>query len=177
VLLTLQSKQGAAMVAHRMGRTERHRLLYADGIEVLDYALEVSLVRWIGTSGRNPYLRTRDCWRRAWDRWGDIILPKYIEHRPGRRPAAMYVCGIIPPRPLQLSLSPSQQSRGHFIDNGDGTSATFYDLPEPYQRNETLHLVDLDIVDAEELRRYRQAVAAQRAGERDQYPYEVARYR
>jgi hypothetical protein len=40
---------------------------------------------------------TRAEFAAAWGRWGDVILPRWIEHCPGSRPAAMYVLGLIRP--------------------------------------------------------------------------------
>ncbi|MFM7412564.1 MAG: hypothetical protein ACKO6E_05085, partial [Planctomycetota bacterium] len=64
------------------------------------------------------------------------------------------------------------RSRGVEVHHADGTSEVHYDLPEPYQRREALHLHDLGIVTDDELDRLRK-----RRPRDDDYTFEIARFR
>ena len=80
--------------------TRQRRERYIDGMEILHPGLEGSLLIGTGFQGLAHQLRTLADWQEAWDRWRDVIMPKVLEFRPGTRPAAMYVLGQIPSRPV-----------------------------------------------------------------------------
>jgi hypothetical protein len=152
--------------------SEHGRLPYCDEVEVLELELERALVFWKCRNGKHPSLKTQEDWSSAWRQWAKVLLPKFIATMPGRRPAAMYVLGIIPPRPVQGAIPAQLAARNIYVPSADGTGQTFYDLPEPYQRDELLHLIDLGIVDDDEIRRARKS-----PGSRADYVFEIARYR
>ena len=133
------------------------RKRYIEGeTEVLGWELEEGLLH--GQSFISPVweLQTRDDWQRAWDRWGDIVLPKALEHRPGTRPFAMYAIGEIPARELRMPLPASNGIRYTDVRHRKGKVVRHYiDAPEPYIEPEVSHLRRLGIVDESEYRRYR----------------------
>jgi hypothetical protein len=97
-----------------------------------------------------------DEWRREWERWRDVILPKSLEHRPGTRPVAMYVCGEIEPREMNIPLpEPNGFWRVEVRDRSGRSTRHWLNVPEPFMVREVKHLHRLGIVDAEELRRHR----------------------
>ena len=147
----------------RWGHTERGRRLCCDDDEVLDLELERALVFWTTRSGPHKALHTREDWAWAWLKWADVLLPKVIEFLPGRRPAAMYAAGIIPPRPFQQPIPLAWKNEGLLVADRAGGGTTFYDLPAPWQRAEVLHLRDLGVVDDAEFGRW-QASRASRQG-------------
>jgi hypothetical protein len=125
--------------------------------EVLDWEIEETLVYGVTRLFGPPSLfKAADQWRREWNRWRDVILPKALEHRPGVRPFAMYAAGEIPPRELIVPLPVSHEWWTVDVWNDDGTVTTHYiDVPAPFIEPEVDHLRRLGIVDAEELRRHR----------------------
>jgi hypothetical protein len=69
------------------------------GEPALEYQLEHALLFGVGSAG-NVVLRELIVWQREWSEWRDTIMPKFNEAFPGRRPAAAYITGEIPQRPL-----------------------------------------------------------------------------
>lgn len=131
------------------------RFTYGGG-DFLDHQTEHALLFGLGTRN-NIVIRELSMWGREWGVWRDRILPKFIAAFPGRRPAAAYIVGELPLRPMQCALplaSSMRHSRCVYVNCGpDGF--VYADLPEPYQRDEARHLFDVGVVDADELRRYR----------------------
>jgi hypothetical protein len=84
-------------------KVRSRRELYADGMDILHPGIEGSLLVGRGFQGLAFELRCLDDWRDQWDRWGDLLLEKCLEHRPGTRPFAMTVLGLIPSRPIAPS--------------------------------------------------------------------------
>ncbi len=161
----------------------RIRKRFVEGqTEVLDWALEEELVfganRILGpTFGQ---LHRIEDWRIAWDRWRDIVLPKVIEHRPGTRPVAAYVCGEIPQRELRMP-PPADGNHWHVdVTNADGGQSTrhWLNVPEPFMECEVKYLRRLGIVDAAEYRRHREWMATENPDcdecAVDTYPLEMA---
>lgn len=149
------------------------RRQYSDGTEVLDHHTESCLLHWRSSLGPSSALRTQSQWRLAWERWGNVILPKCLDQRPGTRPAALYALGLIPPPPMQQPLPRNHRFLTVYVDGEDGTGVTHVIAREPYQRSEVLHLRDLGIVDDDEYRRHR----AWRAGRLEvDYLFEVASF-
>ena len=123
---------------------------------VLDWQLEQSLVYGQPMRGNVSELQTRDDWQRAWDRWGDIIMPKALEHRPGTRPFAMYAIGMIPARELRMPLPDGSGYRYTDVRHRNGKVVRHWiDAPAPFVESEVSHLRRLGIVDDAEYRRYR----------------------
>jgi hypothetical protein len=123
--------------------------------DVLDAALEETLLTGRGPFGETHRLRTLEDWRDAWARWRDVVLPKAARCLPGRRPFACYVVGEIPRREL---LAPPPLDNPWFrvyVASADGTGTWHYDYPEPYQRAEHWHLADLGAIELDEVRQYR----------------------
>ena len=60
----------------------RIRKRYVEGVtEVLDFELEETLLYGVyRVFGPPSMLRTINCWRRAWDRWRDVVLPLGVPH-------------------------------------------------------------------------------------------------
>lgn len=161
--------------ASKWGSSEVGRTLYVDGIEVIDLELERSLVFWRTRHGLPHHaLRTFEHWLEAWEKWGEFLTQKCIEAMPGHRPAVAYAAGIIPARPVLAAMPRWWAGKGIVVMKADGTSTAHYDLPEPYQRHEALHLHDLGIVDRDELQRLRER---ERHGNRAGYTFEIAKYR
>jgi hypothetical protein len=160
----------------------RIRKRFVEGVtEVLDWETEETLLYGCTQIiGPPSMFRSRDEWRHAWDRWGDIVLPKCIEHRPGTRPFALYAIGEIPARELRLPLP---ASNGYwFVDvrQGNGSTRHYIDVPEPYIEAETKHLRRLGLVDDDELRRHREWIRESNPDcDRcvvDHYPLEMSLY-
>jgi hypothetical protein len=129
---------------------------YAAGVELLDFELEGSLVWGEGIIGTAIQLRTLEDWQAAWDQWRHIIEPKVLEHRPGTRAFAAYVCGEIPERDI---VTPPPLSSNYFklyVPSRRGSGRWHYRYPPPYMRTEWEHLHDLGLVDAGELKRGRE---------------------
>jgi hypothetical protein len=122
----------------------------------LEYQLEHAMLFGVGSAG-NVVLRELIVWQREWSEWRDTILPKFIGAFPGRRPAAAYIVGEIPQRPLGLALPlahPYRSTRCVYVNAGD-YGFTYADLPEPFQADEGRHLYELGLIDDAEFRRYR----------------------
>lgn len=125
---------------------------------VIDYELEETLVNgcfWL--FGPPAMLRYRWEWQRSWDAYGDIILPKVIEYRPGTRPFAMYAIGLIPRRELRMPLP---RPHGFWSvdvteENGEPTKH-WLDVPARYMEPEAKYLRRLGIVSEDEYQRHRE---------------------
>jgi hypothetical protein len=139
----------------------------------LEYALEHALLFGLGSAG-NVVIRERCVWQREWREWRDTIMPKFIAAFPGRRPAAAYIVGEIPLRPMgiDLPLSHDYRSTRCVYVNCGNDGFTYADLPEPYQLDEARHLGELGVIEAEEMRRYR---GYGRAAGLAAYQWEVSR--
>ena len=156
------------------------RKRYIEGqTEVLDFEIEETLLRGCyEVFGPPSMFQTVPCWRRAWDRWRDIVLPKCIEHRPGTRPFAMYAIGEIAPRELQMPLP----SVGCFwtlaLTVGKASVTHYLNAREPYIENEADHLYRLGVIDAEERKRSRkwQRQIEEHGYKADTYPLEASLY-
>lgn len=135
--------------------TKRILKRYTEGTEILGAELEMSLLHGFGVLGTSIELRTLDDWRRHWDRWRDVVLPKCIEHRPGERPLACYVCGELPERPVLIEPPLSTNFFKLYVPARNGTGSWHYRYPAPYQQPEAEHLFKLGVIDREELRRHR----------------------
>ena len=136
------------------------RKRYIDGVtNVLDWQLEETLVFGF-MQGLDPSfnrLQHVNEWAHEWDQWRDVILPKALEARPGTRPFAMYATGEIPPRPVRATPPPQRRFEVVVVGQRDGTTVSHYlNAPATYVKPEIDHLVDLGIVDADELQRYRE---------------------
>jgi hypothetical protein len=123
---------------------------------ILDWQTEHAMLFGLGSRG-NVVLRELAIWRQEWAEHRDTVLPKFIEAFPGRRPAAAYICGELPLRPLQQPLPMSSRLRHErcVYVIGDDDGFMYCDFPEPYQRDEAMHLYQNGIIDREELRAYR----------------------
>jgi hypothetical protein len=125
--------------------------------EVLDWQVEETLVYGCAVIIGPPCMfRSIDEWQREWARWGDVILPKVIEHRPGTRPFAMYATGMIPARELRMPLPLSSGYWAIDVRHRDHTERHYIDVPEPWVEAEVKHLRRLGIVDDREYRRHLQ---------------------
>lgn len=136
----------------------RIRKRYVEGhTEVCPWDVEETLLYGITPIFGPPCMfKTIDEWRREWERWRDVILPKSLEHRPGTRPVAMYVCGEIEPREMNIPLpEPNGFWRVEVRDRNGRSTRHWLNVPEPFMVREVKHLHRLGIVDAEELRRHR----------------------
>jgi hypothetical protein len=143
------------------------------GRRMLPWQTEWALMFGTGSEGY-AVIRELVVWQREWAAWKGRVLPKFIAAFPGRRPAAAYICGEIPMRPLGVELPLSHpyrtERRVYVIDGHDGF--TYTDLPEPYQQDEARHLYGQGVINAAELRRY--AGYSRSAGLRN-YVYEMNR--
>jgi hypothetical protein len=143
------------------------------GQRYLDYQTEHALLFGVGSTG-NAVIREMVVWRREWAEWRDTLLPKFIAAFPGRRPAAAYIVGEVPLRPVLVELPLCHRYRTercvYVIDGRDGF--TYADLPEPHQPDEARHLYEAGVIDADEFRRYRGY--SRTSGLRD-YQWEVSR--
>ena len=123
--------------------------------DVLDAALEETLITGRGPFGETHRVRTLDEWRAAWGRWRDVVLPKVERYLPGRRPFACYATHEIPPRPLLRKPPADAPWFRLYVPDEQHGGTWHYDYPQPYQRPERWYLVDLGIVTLDELKRYR----------------------
>lgn len=139
--------------AYRIPKRQR-----AEG-EELDEELALCLIRWEGCLGLEPSLRTRADWAAAWSRWGDVILPEFVEEHPGCRPAAMYAAGILPPIPLDKPLPPGHRFVSYFVADAGG-GVCHWVARAPYQRCEGAWLLYLGVIDRAEYRRHLQSERA-----------------
>ena len=134
---------------------KRLRKRYTEGVEILDYEIERTLLDGFGCLGTAIELRTLEDWQRYWHRWRDVVMPKALEHRPGERPFACYVCGEIPDRPVLIEPPLSNCFFKLYVPSRKGTGSWHYRYPEPYQQSEPVHLFELGVIDKAELKRYR----------------------
>lgn len=135
------------------------RRRYIEGqSEVLDWEIEETLVYGCTQIiGPPSMFKTRDDWQRAWDRWGGIVLPKVLEHRPGTRPFALYAIGEIPARELRMPLPVGAAYWSVVVRERGGTATTHWlNVPEPFVDGQAKHLRRLGIIDDEEYRRHRE---------------------
>ena len=136
------------------------RKRFVDGVtDVLDWQLEEELVFGCVQALDPSFNRLQHIneWLHEWHSWRDVILPKALEARPGTRPFAMYATGEIPPRPTRAEIPRSRRFDTVSVRQLDGSNVTHYlNAPSVYVKPEIDHLVDLGIVDADELRRYRE---------------------
>lgn len=136
------------------------RKRYIDGVtNVLDWQLEEELVFGCVQALDPSFNRLQHIneWFHEWDQWRDTILPKALEARPGTRPFAMYAVGEIPPRPVRVTPPTQRRFEVVVVGQRDGTPVSHYlNAPAVYVKPEIDHLVDLGIVDADELQRYRE---------------------
>lgn len=153
---------------------------YTEGIEILDSDLEMSFLWGYGVLGTDIALRTLEDWRFHWDRWRDVVMPKAIEHRPGLRPFACYVCGELPERPVLIEPPLSNGYFKLYVPATKGNGTWHYRYPEPYQRSEASHLFELGVIDKAELKRYRAwkrtAGTTLNGAPYGDYPYEQGSY-
>jgi hypothetical protein len=136
----------------------RIRKRYVEGsTEVCPWDVEETLLYGITPIFGPPCIfKTMDEWRREWERWRDVILPKSLEYRPGARPVAQYVLGEIPAREMNIPLpEPNGFWRVEVRDRSGRSTRHWLNVPEPFMEREVKHLTRLGIVDAEELRRHR----------------------
>ncbi len=118
----------------------------------LEYELEHCLLFGKGSGGQ-LVIRHLELFEREWRRWREVILPKFVTAFPGRRPAAAYITGEVPLRPVQIEMpqcNPIRDSRSLYVIGDDGTGFWYRDWPEPYQRAERLWLNDIDAIDRAE---------------------------
>lgn len=101
-------------------------------------------------------MRSIDDWRAAWSRWRDVVLPKCIEHRPGTRPVAMYVCGGIPRRELRINTPETAGWKHIDVRDRNGKVVRHWlDAPTTFLEPEAAYLYRLGIIDGAELRRHK----------------------
>lgn len=157
------------------------RKRYQEGIEILSFEIEETLLFGESIIGPAIELRTLEDWVAAWAKWREVVLPKCLEHRPGTRPFACYVVGEIPDREIKIQPPLSAIYYKIYIPSRTGAGRWHCRYPEPYMKAEHLHLRDLGIVDAAETRR---AMQWQRQRtkqcpsqcQRETYPLEQALY-
>lgn len=137
--------------------TARIKRKYIEGhTEVCPWEIEEALLRGVSLFGPVGELQRRDDWQRAWDRWGAVILPKALEHRPGLRPLALYAIGEIPARELRMPLPAVHGWQMLRIPDETGQITVHYlDVPEPFIESEATYLRRLGIITEQELRRHR----------------------
>jgi hypothetical protein len=119
----------------------------------LGYELEYCLLFGKGSGGQ-LVLRHADLFAREWHKWREVILPKFIECFPGRRPAAAYISAELPMRPVYSEIPrthPARDDRTLYVI-GESSGFWYRDWPEPYQKNETEWLYEIDAIDLAEAR-------------------------
>jgi hypothetical protein len=129
------------------------RKRYQEGIEILGFEIEETLVYGESIIGPAIELRTLEDWKTAWAKWREVILPKSLEHRPGTRPFACYVVGEIPERQVKLDPPLSASYYKLYVPSRSGSGRWHYRYPEPYMKPEHVHLRDHGIIDAAEWKR------------------------
>jgi hypothetical protein len=134
----------------------RIRKRFQEGQEVLQSELEMTLLYGEGILGPAIELRTLEDWQAAWSRWREVVMPKALEHRPGTRPFACYVVGEIAAREVLTQPPLSASYYKLYVPSRNGTGQWHYDYPEPFMKPEHLHLRDLGIIDAGEMKRHRE---------------------
>lgn len=115
----------------------------------LEYELEHCLLFGKG-SGDQLVIRHLDLFRREWRRWREVILPKFRDAFPGRRPAAAYITGEVLMRPVQIEMPLSHSLRDRrslYVIGDDDTGFWYRDWPEPYQVAEVRWLRQIDVID------------------------------
>jgi len=132
------------------------RKKFQDGMKILDFELEETLLYGEGVIGTALQLQTLEDWKDAWHQWRDVVMPKSLEHRPGTRPFACYVVGEIPEREVKVQPPLSSNYFKLYVPSRDGTGRWHCRYPEPFMRAEHLHLRDLGIVDDAEMQRHRE---------------------
>ena len=159
--------------------TAKIRKRFDEATEILHCELEYTLRDGQGIIGHCLELRTLEDWKIIWEKWRGVILPKVIEYLPGTRPFACYVVGEIPEREVRIEPPLTNDFLKLYIPSRDGTGQWHYRYPEPYMRAEHLHLSDLGIMDAAEMKRYRsrQRKLSDRGFYEDEYPLEQGLYR
>ena len=159
--------------------TRQRRECYVDGMEILHPGLEGSLLIGTGFQGLAQELRTLSDWQEAWDRWRDVIMPKVLEFRPGTRPAAVYVLGQIPSRPVLREPPLSLDYFRLWVPDGHA-GRWFVSMPYPYMMREADHLRRLGIVDDEEHGRHVAWMQARRRNRQTlalaDWPFEMGRF-
>ncbi len=131
------------------------RKRWTAGTEVLDSEIEETLLMGRGVLGTAIELRTLEDWRRVWARWRETIMPKVLEHRPGTRPLACYVCGEIPARPVVIEPPMEHRYFKLYVPSANGTGTWHFAYPEPYMQDEANYLDGLGVIDNVELKRHR----------------------
>lgn len=154
------------------------RRRYVEGqTEVCPWDVEETLLFGVTPIFGPPCMfKTLDEWRLQWSLWRNVILPKCIEHRPGTRPVAMYVCGELPPRELGTQL-PEPNGYWH-VDVRDRSGKVvqhWLNVPEPFMEREVRHLQRNGVVDADEARRHRDWHRRTQGSYFD-YPLEMSTY-
>jgi hypothetical protein len=122
---------------------------YSYGGPALTYELEHCLLFGKGSAGQ-LVIRHRELFTREWRAWRELIMPKWLAAFPGRRPAAMYITGELPMRPIQIDMPlshPLRDHRGLYVIGDDGDGFWYRDWPEPYQRGECRWLREIDAID------------------------------
>ena len=103
----------------------------------------------------DPY-RTRQEWADAWAYYGEQVLPAFIEKHPGRRPAAMYAAGILPPIPLQQPLPAAHGFTVVAVEQDDRSIVKHLIRPcEPWAGCEAEHLYGHGAITLAELELHR----------------------
>lgn len=101
------------------------------------------------------------------------MLPKVLATLPGIRPAAMYACGLLPPRPLRMSPPPGSLVAVHVGERHGGEGVWHFDAGEPWQVDEAAWLLEQGVIDASE---YRRRAAWRGEPWQRLYPFEIAEY-
>jgi hypothetical protein len=126
---------------------------YSYGGPKLTYELEHCLLFGKGSAGQ-LVIRHQDLFSREWRTFKKVILPKFIECFPGRRPAAMYITGELPMRPLRIEMPlchPLRDLRSLYVIGADGEGFWYRDWPAPYQQGEASWLYEIDQIDKAEM--------------------------
>lgn len=118
----------------------------------LEYELEHCLLFGKGSSGQ-LVIRHQEVFAREWQQWRSVILPKFIEAFPGRRPAAAYITGELPLRPVEIEIPadhPARDRRRLYVIADDRNGFWYCDWPEPFQRDEAAWLYEIEAIDRAE---------------------------
>jgi hypothetical protein len=102
-------------------------------------------------------LRTMAEWRSAWEARGSVLLPEHLASRPGSRPFAHYVLGIVPP--LQADELPAAYGGLMAVPVADDSGQTkeVWRHWRPFHGCEGEHLYRAGIIDRAELVEHRRA--------------------
>lgn len=142
------------MLRHAQLQPDADAETFTYGGPALEYELEHCLLFGKGSGGQ-LVIRHLELFEREWKRWREVILPKCAAAFPGRRPAAAYITGELPMRPVQIDMPlthPLRDIRSLYVIGDDGTGFWYRDWPEPYQRAEARWLFEIDEIDEAELR-------------------------